>query len=205
MVLGHIIVFSPADFRWTSWAWKCSQVHLWNGCHDRCRWVRIIILRFTSYTYWISYARTLGWKRKMWRHFFNGFYFKTQKSPFLEVKTIFFNNFFSVLAFKTIHTQMLFWSVFLKMHKKTVINRQKRPKWCFWQSITFYVCIFKNTDQKSICASIVFKAKSKPKHEKKNCFGVFSLKTKNTLFQGSKIVLFKSQISNLYFCVCSLM
>ena len=128
MVLGHIIVFSPADFRWTSWAWKCSQVHLWNGCHDRCRWVRIIILRFTSYTYWISYARTLGWKRKMWRHFFNGFYFKTQKSPFLEVKSIFFNNFFSVLAFKTIHTQMLFWSVFLKMHKKTVINRQKRQK-----------------------------------------------------------------------------
>ena len=30
----------------------------------------------------------------------------------------------------------------------------------------------------------------------------FSSKTKNALFLGSKMVLFKSQISNLYFCIC---
>ena len=44
-----------------------------------------------------------------------------------------------VFTLKIIDAQMLFLSVFLKTHKKTVINRQKRPKWRFWQSITFFV------------------------------------------------------------------
>ena len=39
----------------------------------------------------------------------------------------------------------------------------------------------------------VFKAELKAKHEKK-IFGGFSLKTKNPLFWGSKMVLLKSQI-----------
>ena len=107
-----------------------------------------------------------------------------QKKAFLSfekktVKKCFFIFFFCfsfliwfVLALKTIDAQMLFWSVFLKTHKKTVINRQKRPKWRFWQSITF-LCVFKNTDQKNICASIVFKAESKPKHKEKFLWGVF--------------------------------
>ena len=107
-------------------------------------------------------------------------YFITQKCSFMVVNQHFFH-FFSVLAFKTIDTQMLFWSVFLKTHKKTVINRQKLRKWLFWWSITF-LCVFKNTDQKNIYASIVLKAESKPKHEE-NFFGVFFLsKTKNALF-----------------------
>ena len=42
-----------------------------------------------------------------------------------------FSHFFSVLAFKTIDTQMLFRSVFFKTQKKPVINRQKQPKWRF--------------------------------------------------------------------------
>ena len=99
---------------------------------------------------------------------------------------------------------MLFWSVFLKTHKKIVINHRKCKKWLFWQSITFILYIFKNTNQKKICASIVFKAKSKPKHKENFCFGgEVSLKTKNALFGRSKMVLFRGQISNLYFCVCS--
>ena len=65
--------------------------------------------------------------------------------------------------------------------------------------------MFKNkTDQKNICASIVFKAEFKSKHKEKICFCMFSSKTKNTLLQGSKMVLLKSQISNLYLCICSL-
>ena len=43
----------------------------------------------------------------------------------------FFYSFFSVLAFKTIDAQMLFWSVFLKSHTQKVINPKKRPKWHF--------------------------------------------------------------------------
>ena len=57
----------------------------------------------------------------------------------------------------------------------------------------------KNTDQKNICVSIVFKGESKPKHEG-HFFGVFfSLKNQKRAFQGSKIVVFKIQILNLFF------
>ena len=49
-----------------------------------------------------------------------------------------------VLALKIIDEQMLFWSVFLKMLKKIIINCQKRPKWRFWWWITLF------------CSSIVF-------------------------------------------------
>ena len=47
-------------------------------------------------------------------------------------------------------------------------------------------------------------AESKPKHEE-NFFGGFSSKTKNALFRRSKIVVLKTQISNLFFCVCFFM
>ena len=102
-------------------------------------------------------------KKNMKKKYFYDFYFKLKNALF-GGQSIFFLNFFSLLSFKTIDTQMLFWSVFLKTHKKNVINRQKRPKWWFWRSIIFF-CIFKNTDQKNICVSIVFKAESKLKHE----------------------------------------
>ena len=88
---------------------------------------------------------------------------------------------------------MLFWSVFLKPHKK-VINRQKRPKWCFWRPITFFVH-FKNTNQKNICASIVFKAESKPKHEEEKNVGGFFFKNQKCTFSGVQISSFKTQIS----------
>ena len=51
----------------------------------------------------------------------------------------------------------------------------------------------------AFCASIVFKAESKPEQEEKICFGGFSSKTKSALFRGSKMVLFKSKTSNLFF------
>ena len=73
----------------------------------------------------------------------------------------------------------------------------------FLTANSFFLCVFKNTDKKDICVYIVFKAESKPKHEEKNLCVDFSSKTKNTLFGGSKMVVFKTQISNLYFCVCS--
>ena len=73
-------------------------------------------------------------------------------------------------------------------------------------TVNNFFCVFsKKNDQKNICASIVFKAESRPKQEESKFFGGFSTKTKNALFRGSKMVLLKSQFSNLYFCVCSLM
>ena len=44
--------------------------------------------------------------------------------PFLGVNQFLFLILFSVLAFKTIDTQMLFWSVFLKTHKKPLLTIQ---------------------------------------------------------------------------------
>ena len=66
----------------------------------------------------------------------------------------------------------------------------------------FFLCVFKNTDQKNKCASIVFKAESKPKDEEIFLGGILIKPKPN--FQGSKMVLFKGQISNMYFCACSL-
>ena len=54
-------------------------------------------------------------------------------------------------------------------------------------NVAFFQYVFKNTDQKDICASIVFKAESKPKHEENFFFfwgGGFSSKTKNALFSS---------------------
>ena len=46
----------------------------------------------------------------------------------------------------------------------------------FLTANSFFQCVFKNTDQKDICASIVFKAESKPKHEEIIFWGVFHQK-----------------------------
>ena len=48
---------------------------------------------------------------------------------------------------------------------------------------TMYQCVFKNANQKDICAFIVFKAESKPKHEE-TCFGGVFLKKPKTHFFG---------------------
>ena len=49
-------------------------------------------------------------------------------------------------------------------------------KMAFLTANSFFQCVFKNTDQKDICVSIVFKAKSKPKHKEKIIFGGFYYK-----------------------------
>ena len=79
-------------------------------------------------------------------------------------KTKFSSYFSFVLALKTIHAQMLFWSVFLKTHKKTLVTTKNSQNGVF-DSQELFLCVFKNTNQKNISASIVFKAESKPKHE----------------------------------------
>ena len=80
---------------------------------------------------------------------------------------------------------MFFCSVFLKMDKKA-INRQKRPNLEFLTVNSFFYCIFKNTEQKNICASIVFKDESEQKHEDKFLLGVFLQKPKMCFLGGPK-------------------
>ena len=79
---------------------------------------------------------------------------------------------------------MFFHEVFLKMHEKKVINFQKWPKWRFWRLITFFWCVFENTEENNNCVFIVFKAESEPKQEEKFFWGYCSSKTKNALFRG---------------------
>ena len=54
----------------------------------------------------------------------------------------------------------------------------------------FCLCVFKNSDQKNICASFVFKAKSKLKHEEKKIWGGFLQKPKTHFFKGFQNGLF---------------
>ena len=109
--------------------------------------------------------------------FFKVFYFKLQNALF-RGSTNFFSSFFSDSALKTIDAQMLCRFVFLKTYKT--------PKTAKMECLTvnnFSQCVFKNTDQKNICASIVFKAESKPKHEEKYFGGVF-FKNQKCTFSG---------------------
>ena len=121
------------------------------------------------------------------------------KNAFFGGSTNFFPIFCSVLAFKTIEKQMLFWSILFEMHKKNVIKCKKRQKWRFWWSITFFLHFQKYRPKEHLCV-YCFKAESKPKHEKTNLGVGFLQKPKTHFFRGPK-----SQISNLYFCVYSFM
>ena len=58
------------------------------------------------------------------------------------------------------------------------------PFWPFLAVKNVFFCVFKNTDQNKICASIAFKAKTKEKYAK-HFFTVFISKLKNALFWGS--------------------
>ena len=59
-------------------------------------------------------------------------------------------------------------------------------KMAFLTANSFFQCVFKNTDQKDICVSIVFTAESKPKHKEKKIVGVFLQKPKMHFFGGPK-------------------
>ena len=69
-------------------------------------------------------------KEKYEEQFFNGFYFKTQKCPFLGVNQFFQIFFFSFSFWYNRHTNVIFISIF-ENAQKTVINRQKQLKWHF--------------------------------------------------------------------------
>ena len=130
--------------------------------------------------------------------------FQTQKCAFLGGQsTNFFLLIFFCLCFKNNrHTNVILISIFENAQKKVLTP--KTTKMAFVTINNFIVRFQKYRSKEHLCV-YCFKAESQPKHTK-NLLGGFNFKTKNSLFWGSKIVqvLFKSQISNLYFCVCSL-
>ena len=88
---------------------------------------------------------------KIWRKICFMVLISKLKNALFGGQPMFFLIFFSVSAFKIIDTQLLFWSVFLKTHKKIVINRQIWSKWCFWWSITFFVRFQKYQPKDQLC------------------------------------------------------
>ena len=116
----------------------------------------------------------------MKKYFFKGFCFKTH--AFLGVNKFFL---FLLLLQKQQTHKCCFCQYFLKCTKK-VINSQKRPKWCLLWLKAFFQCVFKNTDQKDICVSIVLKAESKPKYKETFLLWVFHQKPKTRFFGGPK-------------------
>ena len=103
---------------------------------------------------------------------FEVFISKLKNALFRESTKFYFLNFFSVLTFKTIDTQMLSWSVFFKTHTKTLLTAKNEQNGVFMVNNFFFVR-FKSTDKKNICVSIVLKVKSEPKHKDTNIWGVF--------------------------------
>ena len=104
--------------------------------------------------------------------FFCSFYFKSSKLPIFWGQPIFLKFFFQFQLFKQ-QTHKCYFNQYQyqKMHKKTFLTAKSSQNGVVDRQFLF--CIFKNTDQKNICAFFVFKADSKPKHEKKNWGGVF--------------------------------
>ena len=65
----------------------------------------------------------------------------------------------------------------------------------------FFLCVFKNANQKNICAFIIFKAESKPK-QKENFFGAVFFKDQKCVFSGVQNGTFKkSNFKIVFLCL----
>ena len=103
---------------------------------------------------------------------------KQRSGMILEVQIQIFGTRAPLHACQSFHFQKIPWgqniNIIFKMGFLTVNN--------------FFVCVFKNTNQNNICASCLLKLNQ----------------SRNTKKKFFRVVLLKSQISNLYFCDCSL-
>ena len=78
------------------------------------------------------------------------------------------------------HTSVVLVIIFENATKK--VNNCQNDKKGILIANSIFKCVLKNTDQKDICASIVFKSESKPKHEEEKIWGVFLQKPKTQFF-----------------------
>ena len=130
-------------------------------------------------------------KKNMKKYLFKGFCFKLIKTFFWGSKKSFEN-----FSLSNKNTNVVLANSFFNALKKGN-NCQKRPKWHFWRLIAFLKCIFKNTDQKTVVRLFFFNL-NQSRNTKKTFFGGYFFKTKNMLFEGSNIVVFKTQFRICY-------
>ena len=108
-----------------------------------------------------------------------------------KMHTFFSSHFSVVLALKQ-YTQNCSFGQYFWLHNKKSYSSPKMAKMAFWWLIAFLVH-FQNYQSKEHLCIYCFKSDSKQKREE-HFFRGFSSKTKNTLVQWSKIVVFKAQI-----------
>ena len=106
------------------------------------------------------------------------FLFQNLKCTFSGVNPIFS----SVIAFKTIDTQMLFRSVFLKA-QNFFIKSQKQQKLRFWWSKTFFSAFSKILTKRTFVRLLYLKLNQSQKTKTKIVWGFF-FKNKNSAFSG---------------------
>ena len=121
------------------------------------------------------------------KKFFYSFYFKTQKCPFWGVNQ-FSSSLFQLLKQQT--HKCYFDQYFLKLTKKSIINCQIRPKWHFWQSITFF-CVFSKIPTKRTFVHLLFLKLNQSQNTKKTFFGGVFFKNQKRTFSGVQNGTFK--------------
>ena len=130
------------------------------------------------------------------------------KSTFMSIKTktlkkSFFISFFCFSFKNDRRTHVVLVNSF-KNVLKNVINCQKWSKWRFWWLIVFFSAYSKILTKRTFVRQL-FLMLNQRRNTKNKFVGGFFIKNQKRAFWGSKMVVFKTQISNLYFCVCSLM
>ena len=144
-------------------------------------------------------------QKKNLKKYFLWFLFQNSKMLFLGVNQFFFNFFFQFYLLKQYTHKCYFDQYFWKRTKKPLLTAKNGQNGVFDCQLLFF-CMLSKIPTKRTFVRILFLKLNQSQNTKKNFFlWGFSSKTKNALFRGSKMVFFKSQISNWYFCVCSKM
>ena len=98
-------------------------------------------------------------------------------------------NIFLGFSFKNNRHTNVFWLVFLKMHRKKVIDRQKRHFGRFWRLIIFFVCVLKILIKITFVDLLFLKLKQK-KNMKTTFFRFLFQKLKMPFWGGQPIFFF---------------
>ena len=107
-----------------------------------------------------------------------------------NLKKYFFTFFFCFSFENSRRTNVVLINIFFNVLKK-VNNRQKQPKWRFWQLIVFFIAFSKILTKRTF-AHLLFLKLNQSETRRKKFWGGFSAKTKNALFRGSEIVVLKT-------------
>ena len=116
--------------------------------------------------------------------------------PFVGGQPIKKKSFFSFSFWNNKHTNVILIKIF-ENAQKSVINRQKRPKWRFWRSITFF-CAFSKIPTKRTFVRLLFLKLNQGRNTKKIFWGGF-LQNQKCTFLGVQNGTFKKSIFKFVF------